>query len=166
MRLTPHKARFYLLLAAFMMALPTLAGINGGHSGKLLVATPRVSSGPFERSVIYLVWHNFFSAHGFIVNRPSPEGYIGGPVSPEMLSIMQQAEDGGITFASTVTAEGRKLYGYAGWGPMQLNYEIFRGLWDVIDYDPALVFSIPEIKIWPAARARVAAQAGETDFAL
>jgi putative transcriptional regulator len=43
------------------------------------------------------------------------------------------------------------LIGYAGWGPGQLESEITRGQWTVIDADPALVFDTPSDQIWQKA---------------
>ncbi len=40
------------------------------HRGRLLVATPSIESGPFRRSVVYLLDHDDDGALGVIVNRP------------------------------------------------------------------------------------------------
>lgn len=76
---------------------------DGGYlAGQLLVATPVIDSGPFQRSVVYIFAHNAEGAMGVIVNQPLelvhfsslvdglklPEGaenrdipvYYGGPV--------------------------------------------------------------------------------------
>ncbi len=157
MKPTPHLARIYLLIAAFFIVLPSLTGLYSGHSGKLLVATSKVPPGPFYRSVVYIAGHNVFSAGGYSVNVPREGGdFLGGPLAKERAVFMSRDESGGIVFASA-EAEGfaRKIYGYAGWGPLQLNYEIARGGWDVIEYDPVLVFDTPVERIWEAARERV-----------
>lgn len=44
--------------------------------------------------------------------------------------------------------------GYAGWGPDQLEGELERGDWNVIDADEALVFDLPVPEKWPAAHDR------------
>lgn len=44
--------------------------------------------------------------------------------------------------------------GYAGWGPDQLEGELERGDWNVIDADEALVFDFPVPEKWPAAHDR------------
>lgn len=157
MRLTPHPARVYLLAAAFLLALPTLTGLYTGHSGRLLVATVKIPpGGPFYRSVVYIASHGFFSAHGFVVNLPMEDGdaFLGGPLAKENFVILARGADGAVSFSSA-DENGREIYGYAGWGPLQLNYEIVRGGWDVIDYDPALVFDTPIDDMWDAARKRV-----------
>ena len=68
--------------------------------GKLLVASPRLSDGTFDRSVVLLIDHSAGGAVGVVINRPSttlvedalpqwgdraaepPVVFIGGPVSP------------------------------------------------------------------------------------
>lgn len=44
--------------------------------------------------------------------------------------------------------------GYAGWSPDQLEGELERGDWNVIDADEALVFDLPVPEKWPAAHDR------------
>lgn len=160
MRLTPHVARFYLLLAAFLLALPSLAGLYKGQSGRILVAEEyALEGGSFYRSVVYIADHNLTGAVGFIVNAPLPEGdFMGGPVAPEGIAVMGRDETGAIRFGSAATRDSRVFHGYAGWGVFQLNYEIGRGYWYVIDYDPALVFDTPPEEMWGAARQRVLEQ--------
>jgi putative transcriptional regulator len=41
--------------------------------------------------------------------------------------------------------------GYAGWAPEQLDKELERGDWSVIDADETLVFDLPVAEKWPAA---------------
>ena len=44
--------------------------------------------------------------------------------------------------------------GYAGWAPAQLDAELERGDWNVIDADETLVFDLPVSEKWPAAHDR------------
>ena len=44
--------------------------------------------------------------------------------------------------------------GYAGWGPDQLDAELARGDWSVVDADEALVFDLPVSEKWSAAQDR------------
>lgn len=46
------------------------------------------------------------------------------------------------------------VVGYAGWAPDQLEAELERGDWNVIDADEALVFDLPVAEKWPAAHDR------------
>ncbi len=74
--------------------------MSGFHARRLLVATPRIGDGNFERTVVLLVEHNADGAFGIVLNRPTPlivaemltgwedtPGVLhsGGPVSPETL---------------------------------------------------------------------------------
>lgn len=169
MKLIPHKSRMLFLAAAFFMLLPSLLERYDGHTGRILVASPDIVEEPFRESVIYLKTHGFYQAQGFIVNKKKPaardggdERFYGGPVAyPALLSVMDRYSDGGIGVRSVLSPPGGSvqdslmLEGYAGWTLMQLNREIMKGYWDVIDYDPALVFETPPEKMWSKARARV-----------
>ena len=74
MRLTPHAARIYLLLAALLLALPAInKTIYPDYSGKLLIA-PAGSAKPFDNAVIYILHHDMFGAQGVILNRDFPAG--------------------------------------------------------------------------------------------
>ena len=44
--------------------------------------------------------------------------------------------------------------GYAGWAPDQLDAELARGDWSVVDADEALIFDLPVSEKWPAAQDR------------
>ena len=70
------------------------------HTRRLLVATPLIGDGNFERTVVLLLEHNADGAIGLVLNRPTSlvvaelltgwEGtpgvlFSGGPVSPETL---------------------------------------------------------------------------------
>jgi putative AlgH/UPF0301 family transcriptional regulator len=150
MKLTPRKARWYFLGAAFLIALPTLNGMYKGTTGKLLVASPRVHDRPFEESVIYIVHHDLFQAYGYIVNKPlaPPRGeaaWNGGPVKTGMTYVIA-GPDG---------HKSKTIAGYSGWGPLQLNLEIGRNYWDTIDYDPALIFDAAPDDMWKTARAKI-----------
>ena len=45
-------------------------------------------------------------------------------------------------------------FGYAGWGPLQLDNELRQGVWDTVPEDPALVFDDDRTKVWSDAMAR------------
>lgn len=182
MRRTPQIAKIYLLLSAFLLALPGLSRHYEGLTGKLLVATYSIDRGIFQHSVLYVVHHDLFGARGFVVNKPLPEDfktpdsrvlprYAGGPVRPDEPSFVlargemalrpwffpdekSESEDA-IAAARRKIADGRSearlLFGYAGWTFLQLNFEILRGRWAVIDYDPALVFETPPEELWDRA---------------
>ena len=45
--------------------------MTGFHSRRLLVATPLIGDGNFERTVVLLLEHNADGAIGLVLNRPS-----------------------------------------------------------------------------------------------
>jgi putative transcriptional regulator len=45
-------------------------------------------------------------------------------------------------------------FGYAGWGPSQLDDELLKGVWTVVPEDPALVFDDDRTNVWTDAMAR------------
>jgi len=98
--------------------------------------------------------------------------HYGGPVSPEKGFVLHSADytvdstlvlPGG--FALTETAEVLRdialaqgprqsllLFGYSGWGPSQLEGEIARGDWGIVDADPDLVLGTDHQSKWERAR--------------
>jgi putative transcriptional regulator len=175
MKLTPHRARLYLFLGAFLLAFPTLAALYKGTTGKLLIASTITAWTPFEKTVVFVYDHGLFSAVGFIVNIPLSDEhtvnadllreaadlphYYGGPVYTDTeKTIMSVGDDGTLNFRSAGLEgqEGFKdvmmLHGYAGWAPGQLNYELLRGGWGLLEYDPDLVINTPSDRMWYKAR--------------
>lgn len=155
MRLTPHRARIYILLAAFLLVLPSVAVLYKGQQGRFLLARADLASGRFQETVIYIAQHNFSGAVGYVINKPLDKRAVlllpehvqeqlvtdrifwGGPVSyPEHVQ----------TFTTEVKTN--QFLGYAGWMPFQLEYELMKGGWIVVDA-PQDVFFTPEPKsLW------------------
>ena len=53
---------------------------------------------------------------------------------------------------SRVNEKPYRLYlGYSGWNMFQLEREIRRGTWEVIDYDAGLMFNTPPDEVWQSA---------------
>jgi putative transcriptional regulator len=100
--------------------------------------------------------------------------FLGGPVSPTLGVVVHSAE---YHLANTVDIDGKVAltvdpdvlrdigqgkgpnksliaFGYAGWGPSQLDDEIASGAWYTVTEDPALVFDEDRSKVWDAAMAR------------
>ncbi len=175
----------YLFWALVLVALPSVLGLYHGNTGKFLVSTALTEHSPFEKTVIYIVRHNFFGAYGVIINKPveKPEGltwnveaYYGGPIldhqSPSLL-IENEEQPHGFIIASLeqlrserpdlirAMEEGKNadrlpfFSGYASWAPLQLNLEIVRGAWAVVDYDPKLMFDLPRGNVWEKAMEKV-----------
>ena len=100
--------------------------------------------------------------------------FLGGPVSPGVAFAVHNADyhlsdtvdiDGrvALTPATEVLRDiglgkgpGKSLitFGYAGWGPSQLDNEIGRGDWFSVPEDPSLVFDDDRTKVWTDAVAR------------
>ncbi len=131
--------------------------------GRLLVASPDLDDPNFRRTVVLVLTHDADGAVGLVLNRPtdiaigealpdwahvaSPPGclYVGGPVQPDAAIGLgcggRAAADPVLGRLGAVDLEGtaedhdsvRVFIGYAGWGPAQLDAEIGRGDWIVVD---------------------------------
>lgn len=142
---TPQAARFYLLLAAFLIALPSIGAVfHPSMAGRLLVAPAGPGGGPFDQAVVYIVAHDLFHAHGLILNKPQPDApLIGGKVT----HYGGPVDAGDRLQHSDVTGESRPYLGYSGWGPLQLDYELLRNGWHVIPADPGIL-NAPAAEMW------------------
>jgi putative transcriptional regulator len=100
--------------------------------------------------------------------------FAGGPVEPQIGFIVHSAEyhlsqtieiDGRVAMTSSPEVlqdighgKGPKksliAFGYAGWGPGQLEGELAQHGWFTIPEDPTLVFDMDRDKVWDAAIAR------------
>jgi len=97
--------------------------------------------------------------------------YAGGPVQKELAFVLHSTDYRGagtigVTGEVAMTASkdvirdiaartGPKkfllVFGYAGWGPGQLEGELAGNAWYTAPIDPALVFDMPRDKIWELA---------------
>lgn len=182
MKKTPYIAKVYFLLAAFLIALPTLGTkYYPGQSGRFLIASERIGAEPFRESVIYISRHNIFGAFGLVINKPIdleklkgigvdvPENaeriMMGGPVNfpdkafslhgelpTEPVEEYEQELD--LTLEEVIKRverypEKQVYLGYSGWGPLQLDMEIVRGSWSVIEADKDIIFENEDpFKLW------------------
>jgi putative transcriptional regulator len=100
--------------------------------------------------------------------------FSGGPVQPEIGFVLHDAAyqrtstidiDGRVAMTSTAeilrdiahhTGPRKFLvaFGYAGWGPHQLEAELAQHAWVTAPEDPALVFDAERDKVWAAAMSR------------
>jgi len=100
--------------------------------------------------------------------------FFGGPVGPEVGFAIHGADyhqsdtldiDGRVALSpgpevlrdlghGKGPAKSLVAFGYAGWGPSQLEDELARGAWYSIAEDPALVFDDDRSKLWDEAMAR------------
>ncbi len=162
----------------------------------LLVALPQVQDPFFRKSVVLLIHHADEGSLGIIVNRPTgiPVGdilegmeipwggdrgtltHFGGPVQPQLGSVLFGFEDGaggavgteaaneisqGLALTQHVADLGRlaahpparfRLFlGYAGWGEGQLLEEILRNDWLIAPVQADLVFAPDAEAAWSDA---------------
>jgi putative transcriptional regulator len=143
--------------------------------GILLAANDVLQDPNFSNTIVLLCQHSEDGAYGLVLNRPShmplreifehppalPDGrpmtrrvYIGGPVRPTELQILQLGEPVApetMQIAPSVHMGGkwetleeilapdpaslRLFLGYAGWGEGQLEEEIEAGAWSVLEAD-------------------------------
>ncbi len=100
--------------------------------------------------------------------------FLGGPVQPEVSFAIHSADyrrpdtlDIDARFAATPSREVLRdiagnagpmksliTFGYAGWGPGQLEAELARNVWYTAPADPGLVFDDDRDKVWERATAR------------
>ncbi len=100
--------------------------------------------------------------------------FFGGPVDPTIEIVLHSAEyhrartvaiDGKVAMTSSPDilrdigqnngpAKSLVAFGYAGWGPGQLEAELARGSWYTIPEDPKLVFDDDRAQVWKDAMAR------------
>jgi putative transcriptional regulator len=157
---------------------PTLA------PGIVLVANSILEDPNFNNAIVLLCQHSADGAYGLVLNRPShmplreifetpptgPDGraltrrvYIGGPVQPTELQILQVGDAvapdtmeiapgvhmGGKweTLDEILGPDPRSLrlfLGYAGWGEGQLEEEVAAGAWEILNGDIAKLLATPE----------------------
>jgi putative transcriptional regulator len=131
--------------------------------GRLLVASPDLGDANFRRTVVLMIAHDDEGAVGLVLNRPSeltvaetlpawrdhtaPPAtlYVGGPVQPDAAIALGRGPStrGDLVIGDLGavdldgTAEGHDLVrvfvGYSGWGPGQLEGELARDDWLVVD---------------------------------
>jgi len=100
--------------------------------------------------------------------------YLGGPVDPQIGFVLHSADyhsdddvdiDGRVALTSGPEIlrdiglgkgprQSLVAFGYAGWGPSQLDDELLKGVWTTVPEDPALVFDDDRTKVWTDAVAR------------
>lgn len=142
------------------------------------MATPDLADPNFHRTVVLMFAHDEGGALGVVLNRPSAisvdEGlpgwsqvaarptcvFLGGPVEPTAALGLGEGEGEasdlivgslGAIDLSAAPEEYRSVRvfaGYAGWGPMQLDREVARGDWFVVDAQVADVTTSAPDRLW------------------
>jgi putative transcriptional regulator len=146
--------------------------------GRLLVASPDLVDPNFRRTVVLILTHDAEGAVGLVLNRPTDIAigealpawrdvtappaclYRGGPVQPDAaigLGVGGTASDdpvlgplGAVDLGSEPAdhASVRVFLGYAGWGPGQLDSELARDDWIVVDAEMSDVSSATPETLW------------------
>jgi len=147
-------------------------------AGKLLVALPVLRDGIFDRSVVLVLNHDDDGAVGVVLNRPTTTHvgdplpsweslaaepavvFVGGPVQPELaiaigrvgdvIDTVDLDSDPALSAAGTV----RVFAGYAGWSPGQLEDELARQAWVVVEGEPGDAFRADADDLWHTVLAR------------
>jgi putative transcriptional regulator len=142
-----------------------------GLAGKLLVALPVLVEDPFRRTVILLLDHDDGGALGLVINRPTDVPlaealprwgdrvvepavvFRGGPVEQQMAIAL--GRDGNVVARVDLDSDPlltpgdiRVFAGYAGWSAGQLDDELVRGAWAVVDSEPGDAFRADADELW------------------
>lgn len=165
-----HSLDLSLLRGRLLVATPTLADPNFSHAvvlildhdveGSVGVVLNRPT--PVDVATVLPQWQGFAA---------TPERvFVGGPVQPD--GVLALAEGSGPVDELTVVRDGiavldlqadperltlarvRVFAGYAGWGSGQIQTEINRGDWFVVDATPDDVFSEDPGQLWTSVLRR------------
>lgn len=144
--------------------------MEGSLVGRLLVATPLIGDGTFDRSVVRILGHDEDGAVGVILNQPTGTPvaevldewgtraaapgvvFVGGPVDGQ--TVIGLAEEGAVDLHASPhdlpeAPEEIRLYaGQAGWGPGQLESEIGQRAWWVVDAEPGDTLTRDPDHLW------------------
>jgi putative transcriptional regulator len=136
-------------------------------AGQVLVSGPDMPDATFAKSVIYVLQHDGEGAVGIVLTSPLPHEsdglklHDGGPVGRDTLFLLHSSDyvrpttkmlEAGLAVTLERAAiddirEGKGpqrsilAWGYAGWGPSQLDGEVAAGTWIVENADAARVLS-------------------------
>jgi putative transcriptional regulator len=170
------------------MAVATASAETPLGKGVFLVATPGLHDPNFSRTVVLLLAYGEEGAMGVVINRPTghdladlaPEEdlprpcplHFGGPVKLDGVMAIVRGKplpEGAVTvldddvamvrFEDAKGLEARYYAGHAGWGPGQLEGELFQGGWHVLPGNARYVFDVEADLVWPQLARRELAQA-------
>jgi len=146
--------------------------------GRLLVASPDLRDPNFRRAVVLVLTHDAEGAVGLVLNRPTDIAlgetlprwcdaaappaclYLGGPVQTDAAiglgfggSVGDEALLGAmgaldLDGAPDAHRDVRVFIGYAGWGPGQLDSELARDDWLVVDGEVGDVSTATPETLW------------------
>lgn len=142
-------------------------------AGRLLIAAPGLEDPNFGGAVVYVIDHDDNGAVGVVINQPTETpialhfealaGYVsapdvffvGGPVAPDtVVGVGRVGERLTIVDLDAVTngdvvVDGLRLFaGYSGWGSRQLDTELLRNDWIVVEGFDGDVFAPRPEDLW------------------
>lgn len=172
----PYSGYILLALAGLLFALGSYLRAPQMGEHKLLVETGARGE-VFEKSVVFVTSYTRGGAKGYVLNKRN----VGGPLEPEKVTVLHSNDIDlpGTTFVGKLgigVAEGEVaakalqdapkkpkwaavLKGYSSWGPGQLDDELRRREWKVVDYDSQIVMRTPIAQMWQAAKKKPEASA-------
>jgi putative transcriptional regulator len=122
---------------SFAQLLTAIGQPGAPQSGTLAI----FAGGPVELSAGFVI-------HSLDYRRPETEDIDGLVALTTSASILRDIAEGKGPKKSLVA------FGYAGWGPGQLENELMRHDWFTLPEEPALVFDIERSRVWKEAMAR------------
>jgi putative transcriptional regulator len=156
----------------------TMEAVPPSTRGRLLVASPDLVDPNFRRTVVLVLTHDAEGAVGLVLNRPTDIAigealprwvdvtappaclYVGGPVQPDAAIGLgfggTVGDDPLLGLMGAVDLDGepdthravRVFIGYAGWGPGQLDSELARDDWLVVDAEIGDVSTAAPAALW------------------
>lgn len=175
----PYSGYILLALAGLLFALGSYLRAPQMGEHKLLVETG-ARGAVFEKSVVFVVSYTKGGAKGYVLNKRG----TGGPLEPEKVTVLHSNDVDlpGTSFVGKLgigVAEGEAaaralkdlpkkpkwaavLKGYSSWGPGQLDDELRRREWKIVDYDSEIVMRTPIAQMWQAAKKKPEASADKT----
>lgn len=172
----PYSGYILLALAGLLFAMGSYLRAPQMGEHKLLVETGARGE-VFEKSVVFVVSYTKGGAKGYVLNKRG----AGGPLEPEKVTVLHSNDVDlpGTRFVGKLgigVAEGEAaaralnglpkkpkwaavLKGYSSWGPGQLDDELRRREWKIVDYDSEIVMRTPIAQMWQAAKKKPEASA-------
>jgi putative transcriptional regulator len=117
--------------------LQAFGGDASGVSGNVLL----FAGGPVHRGIGFVLHSADYQGESTI----DIDGKVALSVGPQILRDIAHGKG---------PRQSLVAFGYAGWGPLQLDDELREGAWDTVPDDPALVFDDDRAKVWSDAMAR------------
>lgn len=159
------RGYFFLAISIFLMLFGSYVRAPGEAQQRLLVAAEKMPDTKFNRAVVFVYSHDRGGAEGILLTKGK------GDMDPSRVTVLHSNDTDlpgtkftkkigmarGEEAAAALKALSKKpawsfvAQGVLGWGPGQLDAEIARGDWTVIQPKKELLQN-PVPKLWAAAR--------------